>query len=173
MAETVKLNIGCGTDYREGYINIDGSKTLEKVDLVIDIANTSLLTEIAEGSVDFILANDIIEHNFHWEAVNIINDFNRLLKPGGQCEIRVPDCEFIINNPHLSIEQKLLSLYGGQDIPQGNDEMNISRQKYPQYFCHKFGWTRESMTECLNSAGFAVDSIDALHLDFIIKATKQ
>lgn len=40
----MKLNIGCGTDYREGFINIDGSNSLTRVDKVIDTASETLLT---------------------------------------------------------------------------------------------------------------------------------
>ena len=92
----MKLNVGCGRDYREGFINIDGSNTLPKIDKVIDISSESLLSHFSESEIEYILANDIIEHHFHWEAVKILKDFFVLLKKGGIAEIRVPDSEFII-----------------------------------------------------------------------------
>jgi predicted SAM-dependent methyltransferase len=138
----MKLNIGCGTDYREGFVNIDGSNTLPKVDKVIDISSESLLPHFNEGEVEYILANDIIEHHFHWEAVRVMKEFYALLVKGGQVEIRVPDSEIIIKSWRLSIEKKLNLLFGGQDIPQGCDQkMDESRKQFPQFFCHKFGWT--------------------------------
>lgn len=33
----MKLNIGCGADYRLGFINIDASSALNKVDRIINI----------------------------------------------------------------------------------------------------------------------------------------
>jgi len=38
----MKLNIGCGTDYRKGFINVDGSNTLPRVDRIIDLEKESL-----------------------------------------------------------------------------------------------------------------------------------
>jgi len=55
-----KLNVGCGTDYREGFINIDGSGVLSHVDRVIDVGKESLLNYFSHGEFDFILANDIV-----------------------------------------------------------------------------------------------------------------
>lgn len=146
-----KLNIGCGLDYREGYINIDGSDELKNVDLVYDFSNKSLLNYFEANSVSHILANDIVEHLFHWEAIRLLKDFYSLLEENGTIEIRVPDCEYIISSS-MSIDDKLVLLFGGQDIPQGS--MNESRQKYPQYFCHKYGWTMKRMWVALDAIGF-------------------
>lgn len=74
-----KLNLGCGTDYRNGFINVDGSSSLYKVDKVIAIGHESLLNYFKKESFDYILANDIIEHFFHWEAVNILKELYQLL----------------------------------------------------------------------------------------------
>lgn len=79
----LKLNIGCGTDYREGFVNLDGSDTLNRVDKVVDISKESLLTHFSAGSTHYILANDIVEHHFHWEAVQLMTEFHALLVPGG------------------------------------------------------------------------------------------
>lgn len=151
----MKLNVGCGTDYMQGYVNIDGSDSLPGVDKVMDISQTSLRNEFEDESCDEILAKDILEHHFHWEAVQLLKDFFMLLKPGGKLTIRVPDCESIINNQTYTIEQKLTWLYGGQDVPQGRDlEMDASRLKYPQYFCHKYGWTIDRIARELEKLGF-------------------
>ena len=55
----MKLNIGCGADYRFGFINIDASSELNKVDKIINISVDSLADHFEKNSVDFILANDI------------------------------------------------------------------------------------------------------------------
>lgn len=169
----MKLNIGCGTDYREGFINIDGSNTLPKVDKVIDISSESLLNHFGENEIDFILANDVIEHHFHWEAVRIMLDFYRILNEGGQVEIRVPDAEYIIKSWRFSIDTKLNLLFGGQDIPQGRDaQMDESRKQFPQFFCHKFGWTMKSMRQELYDIGFKNVKCKRAETNFIARATK-
>lgn len=151
----MKLNIGCGTDYRDGFINIDGSHALAKVDKIVEIGTDSLLSYFKQGSVSYILANDIVEHLFHWEAIKLLQEFYKLLSSDGRAEIRVPDALYIIENRDFSIERKLNLLFGGQDIPQGIDaKMDESRKHFPQYFCHKFGWTMDSISRELRNIGF-------------------
>lgn len=169
----MKLNIGCGADYRPGFINIDASSELNKVDKVINISVDSLADHFEENSVDFILANDIIEHHFHWEAVMILRDFHRILKHGGKCEIRVPDCAKIIKSWRFSVENKLTFLFGGQDVPQGiQPDMEASRQKYPHLFCHKYGWTSSRMKAELSGIGFTQIAFKSSGTNFITTAVK-
>lgn len=169
----MKLNIGCGTDYRNGFCNIDGSDTLAKVDKVVDISTESLLDHFKAGEVDFILANDIIEHHFHWEAVRILREFYVLLKAGAEAEIRVPDAEHIIKSWRLSLDQKLTLLFGGQDVPQGrDDEMDKSRRLFPHFFCHKYGWTRDRMQITLKEIGFSDVKTKRAGTNFVANAIK-
>lgn len=170
----IKLNIGCGTDYREGFINIDGSSTLYRVDKVIDLDGSSLLEHYAPDSVDYVLANDIVEHFFRWEAEKLLRVFHAVLKPGAKCEIRVPDTEYIMRSWRLPLQTKLNLLYGGQDVPQGdNQAMNESRKKFPQFFCHKYGWTRKTMSELLKEIGFIHISTARAGVNFIAVAEKS
>lgn len=155
MTNELRLNVGCGTDYREGFINIDGSSTISKVDKRLDFKNGELLNEFQADSVDFILAQDIIEHFYLWEARSILKDFYSILKPGGRVQIRVPDCEFIIRFLPFTLEEKLTWLYGGQSIERNVDQvMDASRKEHPEYFCHKYGWSRERLRRELGEIGF-------------------
>jgi hypothetical protein len=169
----VKLNIGCGTDYREGFVNIDGSDQLRRVDKIIDIEVDSLIGHFKPNSIEFILANDIIEHHFRWNAVRILSEFYQLLIPGGRIQIRVPDAEYIINSWRIPIERKIVLLFGGQDFSQGHDEeMDQSRKIFPQFFCHKYGWTRKAMTAELKQIGFSEVITRKAVTNFIADATK-
>jgi hypothetical protein len=168
-----QLNIGCGTDYREGFINIDGSDTLAKVDKIIDLGRESLLDHFAAGEIDFIIANDIVEHQFHWEAVRLLTEFFTLLADGCTAKIRVPDAEYIINSTQIPIGRKISLLFGGQDIPQRvNAEMDNSRKKHPQFFCHKYGWTMEAMRRELKRVGFSQVTCKSAGTNFVAYATK-
>lgn len=61
MKELIKLNLGCGYDYREGYINIDmyDNEYLKK-DLKFDCNNIPM--PFAFNSVKEVLMYDFIEH---------------------------------------------------------------------------------------------------------------
>jgi len=70
----MKLNLGCGSDIRDGYINIDVRKTSEKT-LVVDIEK-DLLKAFPDNSVDEIIAKDFIEH-ISWRRVeDLIKDIH-------------------------------------------------------------------------------------------------
>ena len=154
-----KLNIGCGSDYREGFLNIDGNENL-KTDLVLDVVPGALPSTFNEGTISYILAKDFIEHHFHWEARKLLEDFHFILMPGGTLELILPNIANIISDSQKPIEEKRIWLYGGQDIPQAweKDKPNSNRKNYPQYFCHKFGWTKELLLKELNEVGFELQN---------------
>ena len=167
----MKLNIGCGLDYRDGFINIDGREDLPRIDKIINISKNSLLDYFAAGSIDYLLANDFIEHHFHWQGVSLLTEFFVLLKSGGALEMRLPDCNYIVNAQHITIEQKITLLFGGQDIPQGEADPG-SRKKFPEFFCHKYGYTREAMQRELQAVGFIDIQTSAAGTNFLIIAKK-
>jgi SAM-dependent methyltransferase len=81
----MKLNLGCGTDIREGWVNLDFVHA-PGVDVVHDLNVTPLPFD--DGVFDHILADNVLEHLLHYEPV--VEDCYRVLRPGGTMEIRVP-----------------------------------------------------------------------------------
>lgn len=81
----MKLNLGCGKDIKPGWVNID-RKPYPGVDLVLDLARGPLPFQI--GSIDAILAHDVLEHLHDWETV--VLECARVLRPGGTLEVHVP-----------------------------------------------------------------------------------
>lgn len=88
----IKLNVGCGTDYKEGWINIDNNSdnNIEKLDLNWDLRNP---LPFADGSVDFIFNEHFLEHLTVEEGAAALKDFMRVLKKGGVLRIAMPDLE--------------------------------------------------------------------------------
>jgi hypothetical protein len=169
----MRLNIGCGMDYREGFVNIDGSEMLPRVDRVIDLSTEKLCDHFTHGTFEQILAHDIIEHHFHWEAVGIMHDCHNLLKSGGHLDIRVPDADYIIGRQDISISRKITLLFGGQDVSQGNNPaMERSRKKFPQFFCHKYAWTMKAMRIELLRIGFSTVECKRAGNNFVVRAAK-
>lgn len=79
-----KLNLGCGSDIKEGWVNLDISE-LDGVDIVHDINNLPLPFE--DEQFDYILCQDILEHI---EYIPLLQDLHRIMKKGGILDIRVP-----------------------------------------------------------------------------------
>ncbi len=80
-----KLNIGCGNDAREGYVNLD-VVPLKGVDVVHDLNKFPYPFE--KDLFDEILCSAILEHLD--DVVESMNELGRILKPGGILKIRVP-----------------------------------------------------------------------------------
>ena len=82
--ESKKLNLGCGTDIRKGWINLDSAR-LPGVNVVHDIEKLPL--PFANEEFDAILAQDVLEHV---EYIPVLKDLHRIVKKGGSLTIRVP-----------------------------------------------------------------------------------
>lgn len=84
----MKLNIGCGKDLKEGYVNLDKFK-FPGVDILADIEQGEL--PFPESSVDEIYCSHVLEHMHTFEDfIHVMNEFWRVLKNGGRCIIIVP-----------------------------------------------------------------------------------
>jgi len=81
-----RLNLGCGTDTREGWINLDSSDQIPGVDVVHDLEVRPF--PFADSAVAFILAQDVLEHLT--DAVATLRELHRILRAGGRVRIRVP-----------------------------------------------------------------------------------
>ena len=79
-----KLNIGCGKDIREGWINLD-CVALPGVDVVHDIGVLPL--PFGDQTMEEILCKDILEHV---EYFALLKDIHRVLRKGGKVFVRVP-----------------------------------------------------------------------------------
>ena len=91
------LNLGCGYDYRSGWINIDKEQTGQRVDMVRDLEDAELPFE--NNSVDFILCSHILEHIRNY--IPLMKEIHRVLKPRGILHIKVPEfpCAAAISDP--------------------------------------------------------------------------
>lgn len=79
------LNLGCGRDVRDGFINIDLYSDDPSV-VAMDVRNL----QFQDNTVDLIIASDILEHFSHREVDHLLHEWSRVLKPGGKLIIRCP-----------------------------------------------------------------------------------
>ena len=89
LSNELKLNLGSGDRYIEGnnWCNVD--LFAKKADLR---CNVTKLEGIKDNSVSLILATHIIEHFRVEEIQYVLNEWRRVLKPGGWLILEFPDC---------------------------------------------------------------------------------
>jgi predicted SAM-dependent methyltransferase len=112
------LNLGCGVQAADGWINIDNSPNarlsklpwlrwlLWKARIISDehyrvawpdsmmIRDLSRPLPFADCSIDFVYTSHFLEHNSPGKAEELVAEIHRVLKPGGLVRIVVPDLEF-------------------------------------------------------------------------------
>ncbi len=81
----MKLNIGCGKDVKQGYVNVDYVKT-PGVDLVLDIEKTPY--PFKDNTFEEVVAFNILEHVR--ELVPVMEEIHRISRNGGVIKIKVP-----------------------------------------------------------------------------------
>jgi len=138
-----KINMGCGWDYKEGYLNIDATDFV-KSDLVADIRDLSFLPS---SYYEQIFASDVLEHIPRTEFMNALAEWHRLLKPGGSIYIKTT---------HIINLAEILK-WPDYQTPE-NEEILVQNffgtQAYVGDF-HLCGFTHSYMDYCLRKIGFA------------------
>ncbi len=137
--ENIKLNLGCGYDYREGYINIDIDPK-NKADLHIDILDFGA----QDYSVSEILMSHVAMYIRPEEMSELLKRCHAWLKRGGKLDVETIDLDIVMDYATNPFEGKVDS-YGLTNI-FGTEKTGP----------HRWGWTKEALTKQLLSVGFEV-----------------
>jgi hypothetical protein len=90
----MRLNIGCGRDYFNGWVNIDSSREV-KTDVCMDIRKEQL--PAIDGRVSEIYCSGVIEQiGSNEDFVFVMNEMHRVLKNKGKLTIVVPNARYTI-----------------------------------------------------------------------------
>lgn len=80
VTDCTRLNLGCGFDIREGYLNVD-LNDFHSPDIVANIID---MEGFPSNSFDEIYAKDVLEHFLWRDTPKALTEWNRLLKLGGR-----------------------------------------------------------------------------------------
>jgi predicted SAM-dependent methyltransferase len=84
----MKLNLGCGGDYKKGYLNVDAFDST-----VADKIMSSTDLKLAANTADEILVSQLIEHLGIAGSIYSLSECFRVLKPKKQLIIETPDLQ--------------------------------------------------------------------------------
>lgn len=123
MRKNLILEIGCGDQKAiDGSIGVDIRQT-EKVDIIADARKLPF----KDSCFDHVYSSHLIEHFAHWEVKEVLHEWVRVLKPGGEFELRCPDLRarsllFFLSPTWKNVK----NIYGGQDYPENHHKCGFS-----------------------------------------------
>lgn len=143
----MKLHLGCGQVYLEGYVNIDyplDEHTVQRESVADKLADISRLV-FSRGSVDEIRLHHVFEHFRRPQIAAMVASWNSWLSKDGQLHIEVPDLGRIARvfvNPFSSVRSRAVAerhLFGSHEAQwaahyEGYDE------KLWKFLLEKFGF---------------------------------
>jgi len=143
----LRLHLGCGQRYFDGYINIDypPSKHTVQTSSVADVFGDITRLDFPQQSVDEVRIHHVFEHFSREASLAMLIKWHKWLKIGGKICIETPDFEASIKllcEQEYSYEQKqsvLRHIFGSHEA---------------DWAIHKDGWYREKFQHVLSALGF-------------------
>ena len=134
----MKLHIGCGDKYLEGFKHYDVRKCGEHIDYIGDAGNLNIFDD---NTISEIYACHVLEHFGRHEVDDVLKEWYRVLIPKGILRIAVPDFESIVGyyNDTGDVYKIMGLLFGGQNY---------------EYNFHKVCFDSGSMKNRLEKAGY-------------------
>ena len=148
-----KLNLGCGNDYKEGYINIDNNPKVKT-----DIKNNFMdeIISLKDNSVDEIFARSIFEHLGN--PLNFLLECKRILKPGAKLIIFTDNGNWL-----MSVHNRIKVVHGDYRFGEKFDERDMHFQFFQPEHLRNYFW----------KAGFNRNTIDIKLINYIADEKKQ
>ncbi len=146
-----RVNLGCGSDVREGFLNID-LNAWYKPDVLADVREVGFLPS---SGYDELVAQDVLEHLPRTDTARTLFHWNRPLRMGGVLRVRVPSVLGIADMLRDSANQ----------APTMQEELIqclFGTQAYTGDF-HYTSFTRPLLEHYLGMAGFELAKLEILH----------
>ncbi len=168
----MKLHLGCGQKYMEGYINIDypsSEHTVQKTSVADEFHNLYELNYKAK-SIDEIRLHHVFEHFERMSACAFLASWNSWLKVGGILDIEVPDFE-------MTIKKNFSLLSSGKY--EGVGLRHIFGSQEASWAVHYEGYSKNRLKKIVTAFGFEVLEIKqttykrTFNIEIICKKSKS
>lgn len=149
-AGSFKLNLGCGSNVKEGWLNVD---MFPPAELILDLREK---LPFADNSCSMIYSEHFLEHlDYPGAAEVFLREALRVLRPGGLFSVGVPDTEW----PLKEYQQVVVGgyydcckMWRHQWCTTHLDHIN---QHFREHGGHKFAYDYETLAKRLADAGFS------------------
>lgn len=133
-ASPVRLNLGCGARIWPGFVNIDLANNWTSIqpDVVADVTGR---LPFPDDYADEVHAYHLFEHIFRWKSEEVLQEWIRVLKPGGQLILEMPCLDKVLDIfAHFSEARKpapiQLTMWGLFGDPRYKNEAMTHRWCY-------------------------------------------
>jgi predicted SAM-dependent methyltransferase len=151
-AGSLRLHLGCGPNYKPGWVNID-LLTKHRSDLLLDLREP---LPFANGSVAYIYSEHVFEHfSYPGEVNRLLAECLRVLAPGGTFDVGVPDTQqaiydfYVLRDPDKLARARELWHPPWCDLP-----LHQVNYHFRQGTQHKYAWDFETLSNALAKAGY-------------------
>ena len=155
-----RLQIGCGRFKQKGWLNTDISCSIPDIYYL----NAAKKYPFPNNSFRYIYSEHLFEHLNISQAIVMLQECFRVLKPNGKLRLSMPNFHFLMDlyfHPDKEINKKYLDWSFSKYI-DNNDISIVNKHSYPIYVInnffhnweHKFIHTPETITEIAKSCGF-------------------
>lgn len=148
----MKLHLGCGQRYLNGYINIDFPLAEHSVQhqTVADLHADILAVSYPAGSAEEVRLHHVFEHFTRPIACALISAWHIWLKPHGRLHIEVPDLNrmaAVLLNPFSSFRRKAVA------------ERHLFGSHEARWAAHYEGYSAGMLSALVNIFGFEVSAV--------------
>lgn len=170
----MKLNLGCGDKYLEGYTNVDYSPiTNNNQTTNCDVFhNLKLGLPFDDNVADEILLHQVLEHFNRHDAIPLLQEIFRVLKKDGVFICSVPPAErqmkkYLVSmrnikniEDFLYAHEKWTSIKFHDDLAGGTVRTVVDGNDIGDFMSHKTFYSKNMLNILLKHIGFKVLEID-------------
>lgn len=139
----MKINVGCGNRRLPGYVGVDAVARP-----AADHVAPADKLPFADASADEVLAVHVVEHVYEWEVPSLLQEWARVLRPGGALVLELPD-----------LRKAAANLVQGRTLGRHPDQAHLwaiygDPTTRDPYMIHRSGWWFDRLRPLVEAAGF-------------------
>jgi predicted SAM-dependent methyltransferase len=147
----LKLHLGCGTRFANGWVNIDAFEQ-PQLDLRWDLRDP---LPCGGGVAELIYSEHVLEHFEKEDADVLLREAFRLLAPRGRLRLGVPDAALYMSHYAANDREFFHTLRNiGNPVDPLDTPAKVINQMFRMGGAHRFAWDFETLSQELGRAGF-------------------